>query len=269
MKKILGMALLIPFAAGWLTARPALAQDNPPERRGPREDVRPPEPGGPGGAGGAGGPGGGEWTGDDRDGQRETREAREREAREREGRERRPGPGSGQPGGRQGRPGQPGAPGFPTLGPEDTARVEAFLKEFDPGRLEKLQAIRRQNPEVFENALRDAFMEMKRLEQLKQEDPERFERVMSQRRLEAKSMDLAARIKRAPEGDKVVLKKELKELLSQVFDLREAEREAEVKELERQVAKLRERIAKRKESRDKIIQGRAAELLGEREDLDW
>ena len=75
--------------------------------------------------------------------------------------------------------------------------------------------------------------------------------------------------RRATGDDKDKAVKELTGLLQKLFDLREENRVQEVAELKRRVEALEKAIEGRKANKDKIVEKRARELLGERLDDEW
>jgi hypothetical protein len=65
------------------------------------------------------------------------------------------------------------------------------------------------------------------------------------------------------------LKKQLEDLTSQQFDVRQQSRELEIKRLETELTRIRESIQKRTENRDQIIKRRVAQLVHEEDDLEF
>ena len=65
------------------------------------------------------------------------------------------------------------------------------------------------------------------------------------------------------------LKKQVEDLTSQEFDIRQQARELEVKRLESELAHIRESIQKRTENREQIIKRRVGQLVHEEEDLEF
>ena len=80
---------------------------------------------------------------------------------------------------------------------------------------------------------------------------------------------LALEYKSAPSSGKTKIKKDLQKNLGNLFDLKEMQRERQVKLLEEEIAKLKEKIATRKKNKDIIIRRRTEELLGEGKYLEW
>jgi len=181
------------------------------------------------------------------------------------------GPGMGPPGG----PGMPGGPGGRPPRPVNVSSEEReaavqFLKEHEPQRFAKLTELRESRPQDYERLLTQVAMEVKELRMLKDVDPKRYERRLEQRKLEYRSSDLAERIHGMQQGaEQEEMKKELRGVLSRLFDVRESEKESEVDRLEEEMARLRETLKKRKEAKDSIVDRRMNDMLGEEDDLRW
>lgn len=86
---------------------------------------------------------------------------------------------------------------------------------------------------------------------------------------DAKIRELLERVKRADEDDKAALKEELTALLSQQFDQRHTAQEKRLEALKASVDEAQAAIKMRAENRDKIVERRAKELLGEPDATDW
>lgn len=66
--------------------------------------------------------------------------------------------------------------------PSEVEELVAFLKKFDPPRLEALKHLEKRNPKQFEKLLANSHAEMIRLKELKKNNPERFKQIMQERR---------------------------------------------------------------------------------------
>ena len=154
--------------------------------------------------------------------------------------------------------------------PPSDEQIFDFLEKFDPARLQKLVHLEDVDPEEFHKVLKETRREFGRLMELKKRDPERFEQMMHERRMEQETGQLAMHYrntKNAEEKEKI--KKEIRERLEKLFDLREAQKAAEIKRMEEELAKLKEKAKTRKDNRDKIIEQHQKELLGENDDMKW
>ena len=88
--------------------------------------------------------------------------------------------------------------------------------------------------------------------------------------MERQGGELAERIRRAKdEKERGTLKAELKSLISKLFDLKEELRRREVEALARELEELRSQLKRRLDNRDKIIEARLRQLLGEEDGWDW
>lgn len=152
----------------------------------------------------------------------------------------------------------------------DMDKVTDFLKEVDPRLLERLKYLKEDNPAEFSRILSRVWHEMKMLERLKRENPEQYEAVLRIRKVEAKVKMLAEDYRKSEDPkQKETLKKELKSALAQLFDLKMAQHEKEVKKLEEQLKKQREKLENQKKEKDKLVEERLQKMTGEKEEWDW
>ncbi len=80
---------------------------------------------------------------------------------------------------------------------------------------------------------------------------------------------LSEKLQRAPAEQREEIAASLKQELSQLFDTRTAEREAQIKQLEERIQSLREQLNKRVEVKDEIIQLRLQTLVNEANGLTF
>ena len=191
-------------------------------------------------------------------------------------------PGKG-PGG-QGAPGMQGGPNAPMPGgpgqnrpmpqhqltEEERKQAMDFLQEFSPDRIEHLKRLEKKNPAEYNDFLAKAFRQMKDLSELKKTNPDIYEDIIKRNRLESQSMDLSKAFRETDDAKKKEeLKAQLQSLLTDLFDLREKEKEREIKKLETQLNELKAMYQKRKENKAAIIEDRLKELTGDKETMKW
>jgi hypothetical protein len=88
--------------------------------------------------------------------------------------------------------------------------------------------------------------------------------------LEDKCYELAALHKESKEAEKQRrLETELKAAITDLFDLREAEREREMKQLETDLTQMKEKLVQRRANKSQIVQKRLDQLLGKKDDMTW
>ncbi len=152
-------------------------------------------------------------------------------------------------------------------------RILRYLEENRPEVFEKLTRLKERSPEEYQRGLRrfGGRIRGKRfLEDLKREDPERYEKVARIKALERESRQLAGKYREINDPEeKETIKADLKDLLSKLFDLRQEEREVEMKRLERKLERLQEDIVRRRENKELIVNRRLKEMTGEADYLRW
>lgn len=150
------------------------------------------------------------------------------------------------------------------------AEEQEYLKNINSELKLKLKEIKESNKERYADLLRElhwknmehSFMHMGKEKEMMKNEKQIVE-------YEILTESLALEYKSATSSGKTNIKKELQKNLSNLFDLKEMQRETEVKLLEDQIKKLKEKIATRKNNKDIIIRRRTEELLGEDKYLEW
>jgi DNA polymerase II small subunit/DNA polymerase delta subunit B len=89
------------------------------------------------------------------------------------------------------------------------------------------------------------------------------------RRLETRSRELAAQVRRADASEKAELTRELTAVLNEIFDLKLQSQQERVERISGELEELRSRIQERSNARSQIIERRVRELTGERDALAW
>lgn len=190
--------------------------------------------------------------------------------RPRDGDQPRP-PGAPPPPPREGdRPGQPREGGRRPVPPFNPEEVKAWLKDNEPETLRRVNQFEENGRrEDVQRVLGDASMRMREMAELKNRDPKGYERLQEMRKLEREGAELAESARRSPPEEREAASKKLSENLSKQFDLREEQRVRELTELKRRVDALEKALGERKTNKDKIVDKRRREMLGEKVDEDW
>jgi hypothetical protein len=173
-----------------------------------------------------------------------------------------------------GRPAEPPPPPGERRGPQtpnfNVEETREWLKANEPETFRALTQLQNEGrrPEVM-RILTEAQPRMRELAELKQRDPRGYEKLMELRRLERESIEQAETARRSPADQREAAVAKLKETLNKLFDAREEVRARELTELKRRVEALEKAVTDRKASKDKIVEKRRRELLGEKSDEDW
>jgi len=152
---------------------------------------------------------------------------------------------------------------------QEAAAIE-YIRVHKPKLYELLQKIKLNKPQGYNETLQMAYRQMVRMEEMQQRDPEMYERVKLENKLDQDAQLLAQAIQKLEEADEIeAQKKELKQKLNELFDLRQENRLDEIRKLEQRIQELKENNAKRLANKELIVQRRMNELLGKRDELDW
>lgn len=219
-----------------------MVSDEPPWPGGPGSGMRPgfgrrPGPGGPGGPGGPPGPGRGEgpgWGHRRGDG---------------------PGPEEG-PGGDRPR-GESGP-----LQPDEVDEFLAFTAKHFPQLHERLIHAREQDGPAFRQMLRQMGPPMTQLMRLWREDPDEAERVIGMQKIEMSLREQRRRLHlRNSPSQRAEIETELRELLQQRFELRQARLRNEIEELRRRLDEQKQRLAEQDRDKERIIDEEFGRLM--------
>jgi len=144
------------------------------------------------------------------------------------------------------------------------------LKDNEPETFRRLNQMQDEgHREEVQRALGDASLRMREMNELKQRDPKSYERMLSMRTLDREGRELAEQVRRGPPEEREAATKKLQDNLAKQFDLREEQRVREIAELKRRVEGLEKSLTDRKANKEKIVERRKKELLGEKLDEDW
>ncbi|MCD5397508.1 hypothetical protein LR003_01065 [candidate division NPL-UPA2 bacterium] len=163
--------------------------------------------------------------------------------------------------------------GFGAVTQEEEEKILRYLEENRPEEFERLTRLRERSPSEYRRILGRFGKRIRRrrfLEDLKKEDPERYEKVVHIKELERESRQLARKYREINDPEeREIIRANLNNLLSEIFDLRQEERETETKRLERELKRLREKIIRRWENKEAIVNRRLKEMTGEVDYLQW
>ncbi|KAA3659005.1 MAG: hypothetical protein DWQ10_09875 [Calditrichaeota bacterium] len=154
---------------------------------------------------------------------------------------------------------------------DDEQKTEAlqFITNLVPEASPVLAELENENPRAYERELRQALREKRVLARHKKRKKEEYENAAKRITLQHKTQILAYRYRKAEDSEKPEIKKQLHTQLSQLFDLRERDRELEIQQLEKRLDALRKQLEKRKPNKDKIIEKRLDHMLGLDKELQW
>jgi len=157
-----------------------------------------------------------------------------------------------------------------SITPDEEQELLEMIQKENPEEAARLKQLKKERPLEFRKILIQRQRDFERLEELKERDPGLYEQKKKQESLERRSHQLAVKY-RDSKNQKVrtKIKKELSAALSQLFDLREADREQEIKHLTQRLDHLKSMLAERKKKKQQIVERRMQEMLGEIDVLTW
>ena len=145
-----------------------------------------------------------------------------------------------------------------------------FVRQFSEERARDLERQKTVFPQRYNMAIRRILWMQSRMREVAPSDSVAWQRMRRTFALEAEVEGLAARYRESTDRDEQQQTRErLLEKLRVLFDLREAEKRAEIRRMERRLEHLRLVVEQRARNRGTIVERRAERLLGERDALEW
>jgi hypothetical protein len=162
----------------------------------------------------------------------------------------------------------PEPPAF--LGPEQEKEALDFIQTVAPFRVEILKKMKQFDYREYQKRLLEVFQTKIQLDMLKQTDPDQYQSRLDEIKMDQESNRLGEEYRKTgSQEEKDRIRGNLKTVLNQLFDVREKNKQAEVKHLEEQLAKLKSTMADRKKNKEQIVQNRLEDLIDEGNGMRW
>ncbi len=154
---------------------------------------------------------------------------------------------------------------------EETARVMEFFRVTQPDVYEQAKSLRDNDTTAFEKMIHSAANTVNKLEDLHRRNPALFDLRMKDFELAYRSLKVAKEIKRPDitPSDRDQLTKDLTDLVSTQFDLRQKIRQLEIDDVQKQLADLSQQLQDRKADKDTLIKKRVDDLIETVPRLEW
>ena len=158
--------------------------------------------------------------------------------------------------------------------PEKAEELESFIKENFADEADEviswLETLKTYRPEEYRDKVREFARKMKMLGRLKDKVPQKYEAYISAIKLEIKSSKLGKEYGEAEtEEEKERVKGELRGVLEELFEIKQAQNEERIKHIEERLSELKERNSQRKEHKEEIINGRLEQITASESGLGW
>lgn len=156
------------------------------------------------------------------------------------------------------------------LTPEMEKEALDYLAQTNPHEAEGLGRFKLANPQRYTMRIKAILDEKAMLASLQKNDPARYEREIKIRDLERQTRELSESYRKAAdEAARKPIRTNLNNAVTQLFDLREMNRQDEVKRMEFDLQRLKETLVQRQKNRASIIERRIQQLTGEASAMEW
>ncbi len=150
--------------------------------------------------------------------------------------------------------------------PPDPDSLLAFGRELNPGMFERIDRLRRESPEEFEQAFSRLAPRLMRMLEEKRRNPESWERRLRMWNLEREAWATARRARELPAEAQEPARARLIELGEEMFDLRLRSMLQHVDDLSNRLSRLRDEIAHSTSRRDELVRERVDEFMARASD---
>lgn len=145
-----------------------------------------------------------------------------------------------------------------------------YLAQINPMEADDLQRLKLVDQQRYAMRLKMMLDEKMRLAAFQKDDPVRYERELKIRELEHQSRELAESYRKSTdETVRRTTRTNLSNAIAQLFDLREMNRQDEVKRMEMDLKRLKETLEQRQKNRVGIIERRIQQMTGEAGAMEW
>jgi hypothetical protein len=147
---------------------------------------------------------------------------------------------------------EPGPP--EPLAPAEMDRLMKFTGEIFPPIHERLEQLRRANPQAFQTAARRIYGRLKTMMDMKQTNPAAAEKLIEDERLQMVIVGLAERYRNArSDEERALLKSEIETRLQERFDRRQKRTRALIERLRERLDEQERQLAEREQNRGELL----------------
>jgi len=156
------------------------------------------------------------------------------------------------------------------LSEKESQAIYEYFNQIDKDAIKRLDKLKSVDMEKYKNQLNQLYFDKMYLERIREEFPGRFEDALEIRKLDSESHKLSKEYKlEKDETEKDKIEEKLRDILSELFDLREIEKKVEMERIEEKLTYLADEIKKRRENKDIIVENRYKQLTGQNRTYEW
>ena len=174
---------------------------------------------------------------------------------------------------RRGRDGYPGRMdeffGEPVTEEQEQLALE-FVRATHPNGEQWLTRMKQRSPDRYNMIIRGILFRRAQLNELRTVDSLAYNREIRIMQIGGQIRTQKQAYRRASDDEtRNSVRTQVDSLLSELFDLREAEKRAEIEHMAREVERLRQVVEQRHNNKADIVRRKLEETLGERDDMEW
>ncbi|MBN2054189.1 hypothetical protein JW905_04665 [bacterium] len=156
-----------------------------------------------------------------------------------------------------------------TVSQEEKEAIQYLQLEY-PYKIQSILTLKHADRTAYERVLRRLLLEKRYMERLRETDELAYQNYCEQQELDRRVWKLAQIFNSTTDEKlKAKVKTQMERLLSELFELREERKQAEIKRLESQLKQLKDISDLRRLEKDSIIEQKLMDVLAGKENLDW
>ncbi len=164
----------------------------------------------------------------------------------------------------------PGKPLLPSVTVSQVNQIMSFLKQTQPDLYRKAVILRKSDPKKFNLLIRAAAPNFRRLEFMRKYDPKLFHYTLEDLQLTHKSYKLAWQLRKASNSGRTAhLQTELRQVVTEQFNLRQTIRQHIINRLLKRIGVLKSQLVRRSKDKHTIITERIKQLTGKQLHVNW
>jgi len=146
-------------------------------------------------------------------------------------------------------------------------RLEAFLRDFEPGAIDEIRELKREHPDRYERFVREKLEWMRYMEELKREKPRVYELTLKDHKVEREIDELCEAYRKAESASrKEEIKKKLESAVRQRLEVKIKLLTHEIEMLKKELERQEKTLGSWKKNKDSFVQKKLKELTGEFEE---
>lgn len=145
-----------------------------------------------------------------------------------------------------------------------------YLELIYPYKIDTILRLKQESPSEYASYIKKLLMEKRHIERLAKNDQESYQNYLKQRELDRQIWSLAQKFNQTENPTaKTMILAQLEQSVSDLFDMKDQQKQQEIKRLEQELTKLKALAELRRQNKQDIVRQHTQELIAGKEFVDW